>query len=195
MININVTEKLLILFITIWILGYLIDYLGEENCKRWRTTGLADVTVGPSNPRRTEVYKCIISTKHVTIYKTMCVETYMSTHIHLWLQKLCVQHSLDTVLKRHMVPINCFNHKAFKIKFHFGFKRNPLKPSHLSSWQRAQSYKVLSMMLAHSKHSGHDRCYYHNTFHLSHNPNLSNITFSKFYLLSFHCARSCPLQC
>lgn len=58
------------------------------------------------NLRRTEIPKYIISIKHATIY--MVVET------------VCMQSSLDIGLTRHIFSANCFNHKAIKIKFHFG---------------------------------------------------------------------------
>lgn len=58
------------------------------------------------NLRRTEIPKYIISIKHDTIY--MVVET------------VCMQSSLDIGLTRHIFSANCFNHKAIKIKFHFG---------------------------------------------------------------------------
>ena len=34
MVNVNVTEKLFVLFLIIWNLDHLIEYLGEVKCER-----------------------------------------------------------------------------------------------------------------------------------------------------------------
>lgn len=96
----------------------------------------------------------------------------------------------------HIFPINWFIYKALKIKLHFGLKKKtPKLPQPCHFGKRAQSYKVPNMMPGISINiQDMTGAISKNTLHLSHNPNLSQTVFCKFYFLSCHCARSGPLQ-
>ena len=167
--------------ITTWNLDYLIAYLVEEKCERWELVYMKFLSV-PSTPRR----KRYIYINVLFLLYILCTCVCM--------QIFCIKYSLgnNAHISYKLVHLQSIENKT---PFWVKKKKTPKLPQPCHFGKRAQSYKVPNMMPGISINiQDMTGAISKNILHLSHNPNLSQTVFCKFYFLSCHCARSGPLQ-